>query len=39
MATFFATQGALNESAARQNPVSQIKTAKQIEYAVDGDVI
>jgi len=39
MTPFFAAQGALNESTTRQNLVSQIEAAKQIKYAVDGNVI
>jgi len=39
MAPFFCANSTLNKSTAGQNSMSQIEAAKQIEYAVDGDMI
>ncbi len=39
MAPFFTLNGTLNKPAAGQNPMTQIEAAKQIEYAIDSNVI
>ena len=39
MAPFFAANSTLNESTAGQNSMSQIEAAKQVEGAIDGDMI
>ncbi len=39
MAPFFCANSTLDKSTAGQNSMSQIEAAKQIEYAVDGDMV